>query len=401
MGRGRRGSKRGSYKNQGSRNTSSRGRGNFKNKRKSNRDGDGKKDAVSDSKRQKLQPEKENLPTVVEPSSSSESEEEVKPYTQLLSMFKSSNRAQQVLTSDEDESEDIDSDDKSEVADSRGEEDDVSKLGDEEMEEEDESSSLGIQEDSEVEDNDKEDEDNSDEEPSVYGEESEQELSGDEKESEQEQSGDEEEVVSSTDPYHLHYDREMSESLLEVLTSPKPYETQEQNWKTLGRMVVHLPAKVAEKIEKPKLALLEDTMEKYVVPGTLPQLRTGIPLVDYGVKSQLCANLDRRPLSNNITQTADEVFSPLQHELFSLTNDYRDIYYPEMNHLNSDEIRTVYCLHSLNHVMKSRDKVLLHNAKLKKYKESGQSTEDVEFRDQGLVRPRVLIIAPLRNSAVK
>nr|SVE73540.1 EOG090X05RM [Daphnia atkinsoni] len=401
MGRGRRGSKRGSYKNQGSRNTSSRGRGNFKNKRKSNRDGDGKKDAESDSKRQKLQPEKENLQTVVEPSSSSESEEEVKPYTQLLSMFKASNRAQQVLTSDEDESEDTDTDGKSKVANSRDEEDDVSELGDEEMEEEDESSSLGIQEDDEVEENDEDDEGNSDEESSVDEEESAQELSVDEKESEQDQSGDEEEIVSSTDPYHLHYDREMSESLLEVLTSPKPYETREQNWKTLGRMVVHLPAKVDEKIEKPKLALLEDTIEKYVVPGTLPQLRTGIPLVDYGVKSQLCANLDKRPLSDNSTQTAEEVFSPLQHELFSLTNDYRDIYYPEMNHLNCDEIRTIYCLHSLNHVMKSRDKVLLHNAKLKKYKESGQSIEDVEFRDQGLVRPRVLIIAPLRNSAVK
>nr|SVE75738.1 EOG090X05RM [Daphnia hispanica] len=401
MARGRRGSNRGNYKNHGSRNTSSRGRGNFKNKRKPNRDGGGRKDAASDSKRQKLQPEKESVPILEESSSSSESEVEVKPYTQLLSMFKSGNRAQQVLTSDEEESEDIESDDKSVVNGSGNEEENVSELEDEEMEEEDEGSSLGIQEDGEVEDHEEEIEGESEEEPSVDEEESEEDPSGNDEELEEEPSDDEEEAVSSTDPYHLHYEREMSESLLEILTSPKPYETQEQNWKALGRMVVHLPAKIDTKIEKPKVALLGETTEKYVIPGTLPQLRTGIPLVDYGVKSQLCANVDKRPLSDSSTQTVEELFTPLQHELFSLTNEYRDIYYPEMNHRNSDDIRTVYCLHSLNHVMKSRDKVLLHNAKLKKYKEDGQSTEDVEFRDQGLVRPRVLIIAPLRNSAVK
>lgn len=393
MGRGRRGSKRGNFKNHGSRNSSSRGRGNFKNKRKFNRDGDRKKDAESDNKRQKLQPEKESEPLVEESSSSSESEEEVKPYTQLLSMFKSGNRAQQVLTSDEEESEDVGSEDKSEEADSRSERDSVSESGDEGMDdddiededdEEEERDLLGVQEADEVE----EDHEELDEEEH-------------EDETEEEPSGDEEEMGSSTDPYHLHYEREMSESLLETLTSPKPYETQELNWKALGRMVIHLPAKVDRKMEKPKPVLLGETTEKYVIPGTLPILKTGIPLVDYGVKSQLCTNLDKRPLSDSSTQTAEELLSPLQHEVFSLANEYRDIYYPEMNHLNSDEIRTVYCLHSLNHVMKSRDKVLLHNAKLKKYKENGQSTDDVEFRDQGLVRPRVLIIAPLRNSAVK
>nr|SVE75108.1 EOG090X05RM [Daphnia dolichocephala] len=183
--------------------------------------------------------------------------------------------------------------------------------------------------------------------------------------------------------------------------NPLPYEIQQLSWKALGRMVVHLPAKVDNKGEKPKPVLLGDTTEKYVIAGTLPVMKTGIPLTKYGVKLQLCTNLDKRPLSDGGTQIAEELLSPLQHELFTLANEYRDVYYPEMNHSNSDEIRTVYCLHSLNHIMKSVENVLLHNAKLKKYKENGVSTEDIEFRDQGLVRPRVLIIAPLRNSAVK
>ena len=78
----------------------------------------------------------------------------------------------------------------------------------------------------------------------------------------------------------------------------------------------------------------------------------------------------------------------------------RDIYYPEVNYLNCDEVRKAYCLHLLNHVMKSRDRILNHNDKLKRDQEKGVQTEE-EYRDQGLVRPRVLIITPLKNSALK
>ncbi|EFX88357.1 hypothetical protein DAPPUDRAFT_305636 [Daphnia pulex] len=385
MGRGRRGGpKRGNYKNHGSRgNKSTRGGGNFKNKRKFNQDRDGKKDDTSESKRQKLQKEKEAVPIIEEESSSSESEEEVKPYTQLLSMFKSSSRAQQVLTSDEEQSDDEeeaeDMNDQSNEDDIGSEEED-SAQEDEEVGEEESGSSVGVAEEI-------------DEENSIH-----EDL---EVESEEEEhSGDEEEETLSTDPFHLHFDREINENLLEVLTSSKPYETQELKWKALERMVVHLPTKPEKHTSQPKPTLLGETIESYVIPGSLPVLKNGIPLSEYGVKLQLCSNLDTRPLSDN-KQTAEELLSPLQHELFTLANEYRDVYYPEMNHLNNDEIRTVYCLHSLNHVMKSRDKVLLHNAKLKKAKENGVATDEIEYRDQGLVRPRVLIIAPLRISAVK
>ena len=387
MGRGRRGSnKRGNYRNQGSRNKSNRGSGN-KHKRGFNKGGDSNKDDSSESKRQKLELEKEKQPVVEEESSSSESEEEVKPYIQLLSMFKSSSKAQQVLTSDEEEQseEEIEEEQfKEDDTESEGESGSVSDIDDEETEEEEVENSL--EEEAEEEESDCEEEQSKLEQED--SEESEEELL-------------EDEPLSSTDPFSLHYERELSENLLEILTSAKPYETQELKWKVLGRMVVHLPRKIESKIEKPK-PILEDSVEKFIIPGTLPVLKTGIPMKDYGIKLQLCTNLDRRPLSdNNDTQTAEELLSPLQHELFTLANDYRDVYYPEMNHSNNDEIRTVYCLHSLNHILKSRDRVLHHNAKLKKASESGAMTGEIEYRDQGLVRPRVLIIAPLRNSAVK
>lgn len=387
MGRGRRGSnKRGNYKNHGSRKkpNHAHGSGKFKNKRSFNKDGDDNKDGTSESKRQKLEPVTEPID---EESSSSDSEEEVKPYIQLLSMFKSSSKAQQVLTSDEEDSEEsVDEDVPDDKLDTENEENsDSSVIEEEQTDEEEDDNSVGSEEGSVEE----EEEDNihPEEDPAGESEEEQSDCEGDE------------EVLSSTDPFCLHFEREMSETLLETLTSPKPYETQELKWKALGRMVVHLPCKVENQTEKPK-PILGEAVEKFVIPGILPVLKHGIPLKDYGVKLQLCTNLDKRALSDG-TQLAEELFSPLQHELFSLANEYRDVYYPEQSHMNSDEIRTVYCLHSLNHVLKSRDKVLHHNAKLKKARENGAMVGEIEYRDQGLVRPRVLIIAPLRNSAVK
>merc|ERR1712136_16642 len=139
-------------------------------------------------------------------------------------------------------------------------------------------------------------------------------------------------------------------------------------------------------------------MEDHACPGSLPELKAGIPLKDYGVKEQLCENLVKNGLSRNLT--AEELLTPLQHELFTLAHEYEDVYYPETNYTNYDEVRTAYCHHVLNHVLKSRDKILSHNTKLKSLKESGKESQE-EFRDQGLVRPRVLIVTPMKSSALR
>lgn len=68
--------------------------------------------------------------------------------------------------------------------------------------------------------------------------------------------------------------------------------------------------------------------------------------------------------------------------------------------------QSFYLLHCLNHVLKTRSRVLSDNEKKKrlvKNVEEGKSepgSEDLpEFRDQGYTRPKVLIILPTRNSA--
>eukprot|EP00051_Salpingoeca_urceolata_P023561 m.400405 g.400405 ORF g.400405 m.400405 type:complete len:513 (+) comp20114_c4_seq8:704-2242(+) len=130
--------------------------------------------------------------------------------------------------------------------------------------------------------------------------------------------------------------------------------------------------------------------------------------------------------------------APEQRTLFAMLDSYADVFYPQRTLDNREQLRLVYVLHALNHVMTSRTRVLRHNAKLKaaddKAKarqaareskdtkrgkrgkhtkaasasdpnEDGLDNEDeddeVEYRDQGFTRPRVLIVVPYRSAAFK
>ena len=93
--------------------------------------------------------------------------------------------------------------------------------------------------------------------------------------------------------------------------------------------------------------------------------------------------------------------TPKQSELLQLLGEYRDVLYTEAaGDAQQRLVRAAYCLHVLDHVMRSRQRVLRHNARAKKSRTASSSSSS-ECRDQGLVRPRVLILAPFRSCAVK
>lgn len=90
----------------------------------------------------------------------------------------------------------------------------------------------------------------------------------------------------------------------------------------------------------------------------------------------------------------------MQDALVEPINEYRDILFTNRTMQNAKEIRNLYALHALNHVYKTRDRILRNTGKLQHHQQNPNSSEAPEFRDQGFTRPKVLIILPFKNTVV-
>ena len=76
---------------------------------------------------------------------------------------------------------------------------------------------------------------------------------------------------------------------------------------------------------------------------------------------------------------------------------YEDIFFPERQPGNARDLCDLAALHSLNHIMKTRSKILKGNVRSAK----NDKDEHIECRDQGFTRPKVLIILPTKQSCVR
>ena len=76
---------------------------------------------------------------------------------------------------------------------------------------------------------------------------------------------------------------------------------------------------------------------------------------------------------------------------------YQDILFSHRDLGNAETLRKILSLHSLNHVFKTRDKIIKNNSRIANEKDS----DTVDTQDQGFTRPKVLIILPTRQSCVK
>ncbi|CAD1469657.1 unnamed protein product, partial [Heterotrigona itama] len=146
-------------------------------------------------------------------------------------------------------------------------------------------------------------------------------------------------------PFSIHLNNDLSDNLYEAVSNvPQIMETQKITWPVLGNLICQIPKSSDD---------TKDTMKESKI-------------------------------------------SILENKQFAQC----DLYYPERTFSNVDQIRFIYCLHAINHVLKTRTKVLHHNTKIKSKCTNMAEVPD-EYRDQGLVRPKVLIIVPFRHSCLK
>ncbi|KEY65003.1 hypothetical protein S7711_07343 [Stachybotrys chartarum IBT 7711] len=139
-----------------------------------------------------------------------------------------------------------------------------------------------------------------------------------------------------------------------------------------------------------KREMMQNWRATLTYPGSKPDeepLHSGTKLDGLKLKQKL-----REPASKKLGS-----FSSVQKALGPLVFNYRDVFHCDRSVQNAGQIRELVCLHALNHVFKTRDRVIKNNHKLAK---DGQDTE-LELRDQGFTRPKVLFLLPTRNSCLK
>lgn len=89
----------------------------------------------------------------------------------------------------------------------------------------------------------------------------------------------------------------------------------------------------------------------------------------------------------------------LPTELLNLIGNYSDLLYSKRSFDNQPVFKRVIATHAVNHVNKTRQRILKNNEALAHAAAEGKTT-DRETRDQGYTRPKVLILVPFRNAAL-
>lgn len=214
----------------------------------------------------------------------------------------------------------------------------------------------------------------------------------------EEEGGSSSKIQNSVNSFTKHLKFDLSPKLFEAISSnPPKIECKKVIWPCLKNLQIEIPTSSAEPPTKKKATLLGDE-EVFAEEGKLPKVTT-VNRLD--IKAQIAKNIGSAN-KTNMNDDSDDTLSELQDELLSVMNNYKDLYYPHRTHQNGEQIRMSYCIHALDHVLKARQKVLQNNTKISKIKASKKNVVVTdEMRDQGFVRPRVLIVLPFRDSAYR
>ncbi|KAF2202462.1 DUF1253-domain-containing protein [Delitschia confertaspora ATCC 74209] len=105
-------------------------------------------------------------------------------------------------------------------------------------------------------------------------------------------------------------------------------------------------------------------------------------------------------LKNRLVETGEEIlssFSSSEQSIVPAIFNYQSVLYGSRTVKNAPRLRHIAALHALNHIFKTRDRIIKNNAKVS----TAQDDSDAEYRDQGFTRPKVLILLETKQSCAR
>ena len=192
----------------------------------------------------------------------------------------------------------------------------------------------------------------------------------------------EKETISpNIDPFAAHFEVYVDQSLISSIHTKDNWKDASVKMPVLGNLQV--TTLDVEEEKSPGQNLIDKDEEDSRLKEVQRKLIVSIP--DPKVKSQF-------HLKQKLYQEAEEL-SGFEKELLGVVGQYKDFLFTNRSQQNADQIRKVYTIHALNHILKTQTKILNNNAK-----HEARGDGDEKLRDQGFARPKVVIVVPFKES---